>query len=264
MAKRSYDGKTVIVTGAARGLGAALCRRFAAAGARIGGVDLLTEELDATRDAVRSAGATMAAASGVDLGDEAATVAAIERLRGELGSVDVLIANAGITRVHEFGAEEAAAIRRVMEVNFQGAVHATAACFDDLVARRGQIVVISSVAGFAPLALRSGYSASKHALHGFFETLRAELRDDGVGVLLVCPSFLATAIGDTAGSGSRQRRPLGGEAAPEEVAERVFRAAAAGRRHLVTGLVGKASYWVRRLAPWLYELVMRRTMGGKR
>ncbi len=264
MARRSYDGKSVIVTGAARGLGRALCRRFAAAGARVGGIDLLTDELDATRDAVRAAGGVMASVGGVDLSDEQATSAAIGELRDELGAVDVLVNNAGITRVRAFDAGEAAAIRRVMEVNYQGAVNATAACFDDLVGRRGQIIVISSVAGFAPLVLRSGYSASKHALHGFFETLRAELRGDGVDVLIVCPSFIATAIGDSAGSDSRRRRPLGGEAPAEEVAARIFAAAEAGRHRLITGLVGRASYWVRQLAPWFYDLVMRRTMGGKR
>ncbi len=260
MAKRSYQGKTVLVTGAARGLGRALCERFAAAGARVGGIDLLTDELDAARERVKERGGVMASVGDVDLSDEPATRTAIATLRDELGPVDILINNAGITRVREFGAAEAEAIQRVMQVNFQGAVNATAACFDDLVERRGQIVVVSSVAGFAPLVLRSGYSASKHALHGFFETLRAELRERGVGVLIVCPSFIATTIADTAGSDSRQRRPLGGEASPEDVAERIFRAAESGRRRLITGAVGKASYWARRLAPWFYEIAMRRTM----
>ena len=256
---RDFDGKMVIVTGAARGLGRALCRRFAAAGARIGGLDVMAEDLDATARDLSAEGVEIASAV-ADLRDEAATFEAIGTLREHLGPIDVLINNAGITHVRTFGAGESSSVRRVMEINFQGAVHATAAAYNDLVARRGQIVVISSVAGFAPLVARAGYCASKHALHGFFDTLRVELRPHGVDVLTVCPSFIATQIRERYPEEGESRRKVGVEDSPETVAESIFRATARGRRLLTTGRVGWASYWVRRFAPRVYEAVMRRTI----
>ena len=81
-----------------------------------------------------------------------------------------------------------------MAVNFFGALHCTHAALDELVARRGMVIAISSVAGFAPLIARTGYAASKHALHGFFDSLRTEVEPLGVKVLLVCPSFIETGI----------------------------------------------------------------------
>ncbi len=255
MTRRNFEGKTVIVTGAARGLGRALCRRFGAAGARVGGLDVAAGELTATFDALAAEGVTAASAV-CDLVDEAATCSAVGRLREAFGPVDALIANAGVTHVRRFAAGEAAAVRRVTEINFFGAVHAVAAAFDDLVDRRGLIVAVSSVAGYAPLSGRTGYAASKHAVEGFFATLRAELHGTGAGVLVVRPSFIATSIGDSGGG----RRTFGAEDRPEDVAEAIFRAACRGRRHLATGRVGRLSWWLQRASPRLYEALMRRTM----
>lgn len=255
MARRDFAGKTVIVTGAARGLGRALCRCFGASGARIGGIDLAAEELTATFDALRASG-IQAASAACDLVDEDATAAAVGQLREELGPIDVLIANAGITHVRPFGAGESAAVRRVTEVNFFGAVHAAAAAIDDLTRRRGLIVAISSVAGYSPLIGRTGYSASKHALEGFFASLRAELHGTGADVLVVRPSFIATDLADTGG----ERRTVGAEDRPEDVAARIHAAARRGRRYLATGRIGRLSFWLHRLAPRLYEALMRRSM----
>ena len=99
-----------------------------------------------------------------------------------------------------------------------GSVHCTSAAMDDLVSRRGLIIVISSVAGFAPLLGRSSYCASKHALHGFFDTLRLEQRATGVDVLMVCPSYIDTPIrrlyqDETPKDGKRQT--VGSAASPD-------------------------------------------------
>ncbi len=256
MPKRSFDRKTVIVTGAARGLGKALCRRFAVAGARIGGIDLRAEELAATREQLRAEGSVMESAV-CDLTGEAATAAAFGELRARLGPADVVIANAGVTHVEPFGAGGVAAVRRVVEVNFFGAVHAAAAAFDDVVERRGLFIAVSSVAGYAPLVGRIGYCAGKHALEGFFATLRNELRGSGAGVLIVRPSFIATDLVDPVG----ERRSFGAQAQPQAVADKIFTAARRGRRHLATGHVGHLAFWVHRFAPRIYEALMRRSMG---
>jgi len=254
---RDFAGKTVVVTGAAGGLGCALALRFAAAGARIVALDRDAAVLQG----LTFPGGTDAVRIACDVSSEADCLRAMAEARRALGGVDVLINNAGITHRSAFTRTEPAVIRRVMEVNFFGALHCTHAALEDLVARRGLVVAISSVAGFAPLVARTGYAASKHALHGFFDSLRTEVEPLGVKVLLVCPSFISTGIEKNAlaGDGGPVRHAqsiVGGRSTPEAMAERIFRAAQAERRLLLPDRVSRLSWWVSRLAPRLYARLM--------
>jgi short-subunit dehydrogenase len=148
-----------------------------------------------------------------------------------------------------------------MEVNFFGAVNCTRAALDALLASRGLIIVISSVAGFAPLIARTGYAAAKHALHGFFDSLRTELAGDGVEVLIVCPSFIDTgidknALGGDGGPARHAQQIVGTRARAEDVAAAIVRAARSGRQLLLPGRMAKLSWWVSRLAPRFYARAM--------
>lgn len=258
---RDFAGKTVAVTGAAGGLGRALCLRFAAAGARIVALD---------RDAAILAGLTFpdgaaALRLACDVSDEADCLRAMEAARRAFGGVDVLINNAGITHRSAFAQTRTAVIRRVMEVNYFGALHCTHAALDDLVARRGMVIAVSSVAGFAPLVARTGYAASKHALHGFFDSLRTEIEPLGVKVLLVCPSFISTGIEKNAlaGDGGPVRHAqaiVGARSDPAAIAEAVFRAAQRERRLLLPDRVSRLAWWVSRLAPGFYARQMVRKL----
>jgi short-subunit dehydrogenase len=151
-----------------------------------------------------------------------------------------------------------------MDVNFFGALHCTKAALPALLERRGQVVVLGSVAGLAPLATRTGYAASKHAVHGFFESLRAEYPDGRLGVLLVDPSFVDTPIGEHAlgpdgrAPGSEARTGVRGAIAPEAVADAILRALLARRRHLFVPWQAGAFVWLSRLAPRLFERGMAR------
>ncbi|MBZ0125535.1 MAG: short chain dehydrogenase [Rhodocyclales bacterium] len=259
---RDFAGKTVAVTGAAGGLGRALALRFAAAGARIVALD---------RDAAVLQGLTFpdgadAVRIACDVSSEADCLRAMAEARRAFGGIDVLVNNAGITHRSAFTRTEPAVIRRVMEVNFFGALHCTHAALEDLVARRGLVVAVSSVAGFAPLVARTGYAASKHALHGFFDSLRTEVEPLGVKVLLVCPSFISTGIEKNAlaGDGGPVRHAqsiVGGRSTPEAMAEKIFRAAQAERRLLLPDRVSKLSWWVSCLAPRFYERQMVKKLG---
>ena len=169
-------GRSVVISGAAGGIGSALARRFGRAGARVGLLDLDAASLAALAGELE-AGGVEALALRCDVTCLEDCRAAVGQLVAAWGGVDVLVANAGITHLSFFRDTDVEVIRRVMEVNFFGAVNCTKAALDSLQERRGHIVAISSVAGFAPLATRCGYSASKHAMHGFFDSLRAVLRD---------------------------------------------------------------------------------------
>ena len=259
MARRDFSGKVILITGAAGGLGAALCHQFAAAGAHIAAMDL-----DATRlqDLVATLPAGTLSIAG-NIADPAACQAAIDQTVARFGALDGLINNAGISHRSLLADTDPAVIRRVMEVNFFGTLQMTHAALPHLVDTRGVVAAISSVAGFAPLLGRTGYSASKHALHGFFDTLRTEVEDQGVGVTLICPSFIATGIGGAAlggqgGSAAAARITAGGESRPEDIARRIVEAIAHRRSLLLPDRTSRLAWWVRKFAPGFYAGTMKR------
>jgi NAD(P)-dependent dehydrogenase (short-subunit alcohol dehydrogenase family) len=262
--QRDFSAKVVVITGAAGGLGRALARAFAAAGARIAVLDRDASGVVALATELRGEG-RQALGLECDVADATACERAIAAVIESWGGIDVLVNNAGISHRSAYRRTDPAVIRRVMEVNFFGAVHCTRAALDALCQSRGLIIVISSVAGFAPLIARTGYAAAKHALHGFFESLRSELAGDGVGVLMVCPSFIATGIDRNALGGDGQparhgQQIVGARARPEDIAADILHAARNGKHLLLPGRMAKLSWWVSRLAPRYYARVMVRRL----
>jgi NAD(P)-dependent dehydrogenase (short-subunit alcohol dehydrogenase family) len=255
-----FQSKVVVITGAAGGIGSALCRRFGRGGAAVAALDLNAAAVQAL---VAELNAQQVPALGLacDVTRFEQCAEAMARVVAAFGGIDVLVNNAGITHRSSFADTKVDVYRRVMDVNFFGSVHCTKAALGCLLARRGLIVVISSVAGFAPLLGRTGYAASKHALHGLFGSLRTELIGTGVGVTLICPSFTDTNIARSAldGDGSVTAHPqstIGKLARPEDVAERVYRAACRRRRMVVLSPVGKVARLVSMLFPAYYERKM--------
>ena len=177
----------------------------------------------------------------------------------------MLVNNAGITHRSAFAATDTAVLRRVVEVNLFGAIHLTRAALPELQRARGLIVTLSSVAGFTPLIARTGYAASKHALHGFFESLRTELaprrRRRDAGVPLVHrdrhrPQCTRTDGRCCHARAGRRRRPLRAAV----VADRIVHGASRSRRLLLIGRTAHAAWWLSRLAPALYERIMARRL----
>jgi NAD(P)-dependent dehydrogenase (short-subunit alcohol dehydrogenase family) len=259
-----FEGKVVAVTGGASGIGAALCRRFAQARARIAVLDMDAGGAASLADEIQTRGGE-AESFACDVGREAECREAVAAVIRRFGGIDVLVNNAGITQRSAFTATSSAVYRAVMDVNFFGAVYCTQAAVESLIARRGLVVVMESIAGISPLIGRSGYCASKHALHGFFSTLRAELRPAGVGVTLVCPGFVRTNLQTRAlgGDGRVTARPqsrVGKQMSAETVAEAVFRGAARRKPMILLSPVGVLTYWITRFAPHLYERLMARAL----
>ena len=243
----------VVVTGGASGIGAALVRRYCDAGSRVAILD--KDDADAPPDGL---------ALRCDVTDPGACDAAISRVVDTFGGIDLLVNNAGLTQLGRVGDTDTAVYRKVMDVNFFGAVNCTKAALPHLLGSRGGVIVVSSVAGFAPLHGRSGYCASKHALHGFFDTLRSEYSAEGLAVTVVCPSFVDTAIGEHAlgvhgeSSGADERTGVRHPMDPDEVAAQVVEAGHARRRLVLVSREARLSWWLSRFAPRAFEALMLR------
>ncbi len=258
--KKLLKDKVAVVTGGASGIGAALCRKFASEGAVIACLDMdhvgvarLANELDS--EGVKAVGYA------VDITDEKETKKVIHKIIDELGGIDILCNNAGITQRSAFRDTEVSVYRKVMEVNFFGSLICTGAAIESIIERKGTIVVTSSIAGIGPLLGRTGYSASKHALHGLFESLRTEVSDLGVNILMVCPGFTKTNLQlralDCDGTVTRHpQSKIGHEDTPEKVAEEVFNAIIKRKKILVLTLSGKMGYLIHRLFPFIYEKII--------
>jgi dehydrogenase/reductase SDR family protein 7B len=188
-------GSIAWITGASSGIGAALAQELFARGATVvlsaRSVDKLTE-MKSGFDAI-SPGRCMLVPCDVTKSDSIAR--AIDQVKKQAGRVDILINNAGVSQRSEALNTALQVDRDLFEVNFFGTVAVTKGILPFMISQGGgHVVVISSMAGKYGFRMRSAYSASKHALHGFFETLRAEVSDKKVNVTLICPGRVKTDI----------------------------------------------------------------------
>lgn len=258
MPRRDLSSAVVVITGGAGGLGLAMSRAFAGRGACPVLLDIDAEGLS---------GSTHPGFV-CDLTEYSSVAATFSEIVDRFGGVDVLVNNAGLTHRSAFANTDPCVLRRVMDVNYFGAVNATKAALPSIVERRGTIVGIGSVAGFAPLLGRSGYAASKHALQGFLGTLRAELLGTGVDVTVVAPSFVDTPFRfrtlDADGSiTTHSQSRVGRMMTADHVAEVVVRAVERRRAFVTVGVVGTASRILSRVSPGLYERIMSRSLASE-
>ena len=177
------------------------------------------------------------------------------------GGIDIIINNAGISMRALLKDASIDVIRRVMEINFFGAVCCTKYALNSLIERKGTIVGVSSIAGYRGLPGRSGYSASKFALQGWLEAIRTELMDDKVHVMWVCPGFTTSNIRNVALNPEGQPQgesPMdeGEMMTPEECADHILRAIRKKRRTLVLTFTGKRTVFMNKFFPgWADKLV---------
>ncbi|QJD60632.1 SDR family oxidoreductase [Pseudomonas sp. gcc21] len=267
MSRGQFYQKVVVITGGCAGIGRALALRFAQAGARIAILDIQDETLVAFRQQLSDKVNAEVLAVHCDVANERDCEEAICQVIEHFGGIDVLINNAGITHRSLFHETDLQVFRRIMDVNYFGALHCTHHALSSIIERRGQIIVLSSLSGFAPMLYRSAYNASKHALHGLFETLRTEVREHGVNVMLVTPGFTATDIRKNAlvGDGSisgQNAAPSFKVSSPTDVADDIYCGACKRKRLMILSNVNWRARLFARLFPRAFERWMVPRLSG--
>jgi NAD(P)-dependent dehydrogenase (short-subunit alcohol dehydrogenase family) len=252
----------VVVTGASAGVGRAVVRRFAAAGASIALLARGHDGLEAARREVEAAGArALVIPTDVAMADQVEAAAA--RAESELGPIDIWINNAMasvFSPVKEMQPDE---YRRVMEVTYLGSVHGTLAALRRMLPRdRGKIVQVGSALAYRGIPLQSAYCAAKHAVQGFMDSLRTELLHDGSRVRLTSvhlPAVNTPQFGWVKSRLPNKAQPVPPIFQPEVAADAIYWAAYHERRELWVGLPTVQAIVGDRMAPAVLDRILART-----
>jgi short-subunit dehydrogenase len=251
--KGLFEDKVVIVTGASSGIGEAIAREFAANGSKVMLAARSEERLAAIVEDIRRK-KQEASFVRTDVTSETDCKSLVERTVEKYGTVNVLINNAGLSMRAAFDDVDLTVLHTLMDVNFWGTVYCTKYALPLLVANKGSLVGVSSVAGFHGLPGRTGYSASKFAIHGFLETIRIENLKNGLHVMVIAPGFTAseirkhalTADGTEQGISPREEGKL---MSPEYVAKWVLKGIRKKKRNKILTWEGRLTALFQRIVP---------------
>lgn len=264
-----FEAKSIIVTGASEGIGRALCLALAPQKPLLALAARNTERLESLKAEVEALGAK-ALVVPTDVTEESSCRALVAQSAAAFGGVDMLVNNAGGTMWTMFEEiTDLTIFERLMRLNYLSAVYCTHHALPHLKARRGRIVGVSSVAGLTGVPTRTAYAASKHAMFGFFDSLRVELLDSGVSVTMAAPDFVLSEI---------HRRALGADGKPigqspmredkimtaETCAQMILEGAARRDRLVISSTRGKAGRWMKLIAPGLVDRIAAKAIHDKK
>lgn len=243
-----WSGATTVITGASRGIGRAVALAAAAKGAQVG---LIARDRTGLEAVLAEAGGRGAIAV-ADVAEPDQLATALASLEGDLGPVDILVANAGIGAYGAFADTTSEEIDRIVRVNVLGTAHAIRAVLPGMIERRrGHIVTMGSIAGRIGSPFEAIYSATKFAGVGLTEALVVELEPYGIGVSLVNPGPVATAFGEARGHPYDRARP---KAVPaDRVAAAVIRAVETGRHEQYVPRAFRPAVVIRHLLPPMFR-----------
>ena len=266
----TFVRNVVLITGASSGIGAELARQFATAGARLALAARSRERLEQVAVECRAQGAEAFVVVG-DVGIEADCHRIVEATVVHFGQLDILVNNAGLGASGPFEAvTDLSVFERVMKVNYLGSVWCTAYALPHLKRTRGRIVAISSLTGLTGVPKRTAYAATKHAMAGFFDSLRIELANTGVSVTVIYPGFVFSEINQHAlspdgtpfGEQAYRRKP-GETMETDECCRQILRATAARDRDLVMPWRGKIGRLLKLISPAFVDGIARRTIASR-
>ncbi|MFK7848380.1 MAG: SDR family oxidoreductase [Rhodothermales bacterium] len=256
-----YKDRIIWITGASSGIGAALARELSRQGSTLILSARNTKKLEEVRQTLTDPARHEVLP--LDLTNTDSLEDIVAEAVGYYGRVDFLFNNGGVS-------QRALAIdtpidvdRKLMETNYLGPVALTKALLPSMLSlKKGHIVVISSLTGKFGTPLRSGYAASKHALHGFFDALRAEMWREGIAVTLICPGYVKTDISLNAmtADGSPQGTMDKGQEngmLPEQLAKKILRAVEAGKNEVYIGGYEKIGVYIKRFLPDIFSRMIR-------
>jgi len=255
--------KVVWITGASSGIGEALAYAYGRTGARLILSSRNEEKLLEIRS--RCAGRSDHVVLPLDLAAPESLEAKSDQALREAGRIDVLVNNGGVSQ-RSLALETTLEVdRRIMETNFFGTVALTKAVLPSMLKRKnGSIAVVSSLMGKFGTPLRSSYCASKHALHGFFDSLRAEVWRQGISVTVICPGFIRTNISINALTACGDAHGVMDEATargmlPDTCAERIIAAVEGKKAEVCIGGREVVAVYLKRFAPALLNRIIRKT-----
>lgn len=244
-----FHGKTVLLTGASSGIGAALARQLAGEGARLVLVARRAERLDALAEALKAQGAGVTNIV-ADLTEPDACERVIAEAQRAAGTIDILINNAGVGQYGRFVEQDASALDRMMTLNMTALVRLTRLTLPDMVSRQsGHIVNVASVAGHLPTPYMTVYGASKAFVLSFSLGLWAEVRRKGVGVTCICPGPVKTEFFDRGGFEQRGADFSRGALDADDLAAAICRKLRGRPALYVPGALNRLMVFLKRLTP---------------
>ena len=266
----TYKNKICVITGAASGIGRALAVSLAESGAQLALSDINSEGLSETVSLVGGANRVMSDV--FDMADAQAIAAYADRVETTLGKADYVFNVAGLTRVGNFLDTPLESMEKVMNVNYWGVVRMTKAFMNQILAKKGTLVNISSVFGLIGYAGQTHYCASKFAVRGFTETLAQELKGTGVGICCVHPGGVATNVARNAevdkmpvGDATREELDANFDkmaiTSPEKAAKVILKGAAKKKRRILIGGDARFISIVSRLFPVSYTKLLEKYQG---
>jgi short-subunit dehydrogenase len=267
MAEPIFRENVAVITGASAGIGKELALQLADQGAWLVLSARNRDSLEEAAAECRKRGGK-ALAIAADVGKEKDCKKLIDGAVKEYGRIDTLVCNAGLSMWARFDEMKSPQpFEEIMQVNYMGSVYCIFYALPHLKQSKGRLVGVSSLAGKTGVPTRTGYSASKHAMVGLFDSLRVELAGTGVSVTVIYPGFVATEIRERALG--QDGKPLGKGNSPvresevmtaEECARIIVRAIGRRQREEVMTLRGKIGQWVKLIAPGLVDRIARRAI----
>ncbi|MEN0002690.1 MAG: SDR family oxidoreductase [Bacteroidota bacterium] len=257
-----FADKIIWITGASSGIGAALAKALSKRGAMLMLSSRNKEQLELVRQ--QCAHPNEVFLFPLDVTDFKAIERVADDIVNQFGMIDILINNAGISQRSLVADTLLEVDQKIMDVNYFGNIALTKAMLPGMLIRKsGQVVVISSVMGKVGTPVRSAYAASKHALHGFYDSLRAEVEKDGVAITVICPGYVQTQVSVNAltGDGSTFQKMSDGNSkglTADAFAEKALRVIAARKKEAYIGGKELLAIYVRRFFPSLWFWIVQR------